>query len=146
MSQSLSNGIAPQSRESVKGRDVISGRLILLRQWGSMVPSPSGTADHVRDTHPLCNEFYKSRETYLILREAPPAVLLSANVISVPRSGTRSFIHARRCAVLHHGLSRALLPAPPRRLDPQLSLASEAASLLNLIFSYLRSQLQRGTL
>lgn len=111
-----------------------------------MVPSPSGTVDPIGNISPLCNGFYKSKETRLILHEAPPAALLSVNAISVLRGGTRSFIHAKRCVVLLRGLSRALVPAPLQRLDPQLSLASEAASLLNPIFSYLRSQLQRGKL
>lgn len=146
LSQSLSNGIAPWGREHVNRRDIVSGKLILRWQRGSMVPSPSGTADPIGNISHLYNEFYKSRDTHLILCEAPPAALLSVNAISVPRSGTRSFIRARRCAVLLHSLSRTLLPAPPRRLDPQLSLASEATSLLKPIFLYLHSQLQQGVL
>lgn len=73
---------------------------------------------------------------------SPPAVLLVANVISVPWRGTRNFTHARCCAVLGCGHSRASLPFPPPRLDLQLSLTNEAISLLNLIFLYVHSQLQ----
>lgn len=133
LSQSLS--IAPWGRECVNRRDIISWKLIFRRQRGLMVPSPSDTADPIGNISPLCNEFYKSGETGLILCEAPPAVLLSVNVISVPWSGTRNFIRGETlCAIRRCGPSRALLPAPPRRLDPQLSLASEAASLLNPFF------------
>ena len=113
-----SNGVAPWGRERMNGRDIVSWKLILHWQWVLMFSSPSGTADPIRNVFPLCNEFCKSRDTHLILLEDPLTVLLSVNVILMAQSRTRSFIHARLCALLHCGLSRAFLPAPPGRLDP----------------------------
>lgn len=67
LSQSLSNGISPSGRESINSRDVVSGRLIPLQQQGSIVPSPRGTADPFSNIPPQCRDFYKGKETHLVL-------------------------------------------------------------------------------
>jgi len=116
-------------------KDIISWKLILHRKWGLIVPNTIVFADPIGSSSPLYTDFYKRRKTC----DSPSLILCSMSTLSASQKGTRSFISARLCAILHPGITGTSLLAPLPMLGLQLSLASDSSLLLKPAFFHVCS-------